>query len=953
MTGSTTRVGSKGQRLILTLLLVAIAPLLNLTHIPLLFDVYLIFGSIATMTAVMLLGTPAAVLVAVSGSLVTLFLWGHPYALLIFSLEALCVGLCHRYWNLNLVLADMLYWVVAGMPLVGIFYYFGLDNDSATTALIALKQPLNGVLNALLAVILVLALEALARSGTMRPLRSSRFEFSEVLFISLLLGIALAGTLPIVVEGARDQVIHEQFTARQLQEHARTVTHLLEQEPEQSEAPLTRKLAIAQTSPDFGIALLGNQGQVIASIGAIRSLAEEGGDIATRANGLSLWQPYQERHALKQWQQGSYLTTATVQNVPGVDQVLVEYPAAPVVEQLRTNQLQLLAILFVIIMLGVPAAYLFSFLLTRPLAKLTRSSHGLTRQITSGELPQLPDSMLAEYNELSHTLSEVTRALTNAFREINRSQDTLRQTVAEKTTELSHANTLLNSVLDSATEISIIATDTRGTISVFNHGAERLLGYHADELVGKCTPLAFHDADEVTARAQELGQRLNKPIEDFTALIGVTADGGAEIRNWTYIHKNGQRIPVSLMVTAIRDGNNELTGYLGIALDISERQRMDTLKDEFISTVSHELRTPLTSISGALALVRNGTLGHVPDSMRQMLNIAENNAKRLILLVNDLLDIQKIASGHLHFHVETCALPPLLDEAIEQNQPYGRKRGVTVELMGPIPDIDVSVDRVRLIQALSNLLSNAIKFSPDDCPVEVRAEQDGDELTIAVIDQGAGIPDHFHHRIFQKFAQADSSDARQKGGTGLGLAITRELIEQMGGWVTFETSPTAGTRFYIRLPLATGASATTSIPAPTEPAPRQVLAPATIDTSPTRPLVLHVEDDADLIDVMRVAAGNRFELHFATSLAAAREQLQHPRRYQLVLLDIGLPDGSGWQLLPEIYRQQPQANVVILSGQHLSRQELDLVEATFTKSQASIDILLSTLETLTSHPSDR
>lgn len=956
MTRSTARLDSNGAKLILILLLLTIAPLANLVHIPLLFDVYLIFGSIATMMAVMLLGISAAVLVAVAGSLVTVFMWGHPYALLIFSLEALVVGICHRHWNHNVVLADMAFWLVIGMPMVGVFYFFVLGNDWFTTALIALKQPLNGVLNALLASLLVLGLEAIFGNRGTRSPGASRFEFSEVLFISLLLGIALAGTLPIAVEGKREQVTYERFMAQQLHEQANIVAQMLVEESSHEHEPLTHYIEMAQTRPTTGIALLTGDDQVIASIGPIVSLDRKNGELVDRADGLSLWLPLDEGHDLKRWEQGSYLASRAVAAVPGVSKVLVEVPSASLVEQLRFNQLQLLAILFTIIMLGSLTARLLSFWLTRPLTQLTRSSHGLTRQITAGEVPQLPHSMLSEYNDLSNTLFQVSRALAGAFKALNRNQETLRQKVEEQTAELSHSNTLLNSVLDSATEISIIATDTEGTVTVFNRGAERMLGYRAGELVGQSSPMVFHDAEEVSARAQALSEQLGRPITGFQTFIERAEQGQAEIRDWHYIHKNGHRIPVSLMVTAIRGDNGEITGYLGIAIDISERQRMDTLKDEFISTVSHELRTPLTSISGALALVRNGTLGDVPDSMGQMLNIAENNAKRLIHLVNDLLDIQKIASGRMHFHIEHCPLPALLSEAAEQNQTYGRKRGVTVQLVTPIPDIELEVDRNRLSQALSNLLSNAIKYSPDNHPVELRAAVRDGQVVISVIDHGTGIPAHFHDRIFHKFAQADSSDARQKGGTGLGLAITRELVERMGGQISFDTAPGAGTQFHISLPLDSGETSTVSATVPAATTGVHVDGPKTgdpgaLEDNRYRPVVLHVEDDADLIDVVQAAAGDRFELHYATSLAAAREQLKQ-RRYQLVLMDIGLPDGSGWQLLPDIYRQQPQANIVILSGQHLSHQELDLVEATFTKSQTSIDLLISALEAQLSRTND-
>ncbi len=239
----------------------------------------------------------------------------------------------------------------------------------------------------------------------------------------------------------------------------------------------------------------------------------------------------------------------------------------------------------------------------------------------------------------------------------------------------------------------------------------------------------------------------------------------------------------------------------GSIQDISERKQNEKLKSEFVSTVSHELRTPLTSITGALGLLANGLLGEIPDKAKRPLEIALQNSKRLGRLINDLLDVEKLTAGKMHFDIHVQSITPLVQQAIESNRNYGADRNIKIDLAAEDGDIAVAVDSLRLIQVLSNLLSNAIKYSPDNDVVAVRVEQKGKTVSISVRDKGKGIPLAFRNRIFQKFSQADSSDTRQKGGTGLGLAISQELITRMEGKIDFTSTENQGTCFFIDLPI--------------------------------------------------------------------------------------------------------------------------------------------------------
>jgi len=234
--------------------------------------------------------------------------------------------------------------------------------------------------------------------------------------------------------------------------------------------------------------------------------------------------------------------------------------------------------------------------------------------------------------------------------------------------------------------------------------------------------------------------------------------------------------------------------------DISERKRVERMKTEFVSTVSHELRTPLTSIHGSLGLVLGGAVGEVPVPARELLRIAESNSERLIGLVNDILDIEKIESGRMEFRMEVVDLNVLTEQVVTANRAYADRLGVKVDVVPAADSAEVMGDPARLAQVVTNLLSNAAKFSPEGETVEVTVRRGNGALRVEVADRGPGIPESFRERVFEKFTQADSSDTRSVGGTGLGLSICRAIIDTHGGTIGYESDPGLKTRFHFELP---------------------------------------------------------------------------------------------------------------------------------------------------------
>lgn len=264
------------------------------------------------------------------------------------------------------------------------------------------------------------------------------------------------------------------------------------------------------------------------------------------------------------------------------------------------------------------------------------------------------------------------------------------------------------------------------------------------------------------------------------------------------IHAKGHEVWVKEKGRGEYDEQGNLLWLSGFIWDATEQHRIDQLKKQFVSTVSHELRTPLTAISGALTLLSNDVLGPVPDGMRSMLQVAQNNSALLNRLIDDLLDMEKLEAGKMPFSFERQALRPLLLKAVEDNCAYAAQFQVTIEL-GHVDAVDVTVDGLRLGQILNNYLSNAIKFSHAGQPVHLEARFEGQRVRIRVTDQGVGIAEDFHPRLFTKFSQADATDTRQRGGTGLGLAICRELAERMEAEVGFQSIAGQGSSFWITM----------------------------------------------------------------------------------------------------------------------------------------------------------
>lgn len=385
------------------------------------------------------------------------------------------------------------------------------------------------------------------------------------------------------------------------------------------------------------------------------------------------------------------------------------------------------------------------------------------------------------------------------------------------------SRSLVETVLESAAATAIIGTDATGVVSVFSRGATNLLGFAAEEVVGTLNWLDLFDPDDVAARATEIGVAPGPSV----LVHSLTGPSTAETRDWTWVTRDGRRIVVDLTTSAIADAEGRVTGYVGVAEDVTERRRaadsvqlalqrerraveeltaLDRAKTDFLSAVSHELRTPLASVLGYAEMLEDGAAGPLAPRQLDLVSRIDRNGRRLLTLIEDLLLNSRIESGQLHLTRARCDLGEVVDHAWEGLTPLTQGRDLRLHRQGEQGVVPVDGDPAALERAVSNLLSNAVKFTPDGGTVTLSLTttpptSQPAQAELAVSDTGYGIPEHELPQVFRRFFRSSEATDRAIQGTGLGLSIVKAIVEGHDGTVHVTSTPGRGSTFTLRLPL--------------------------------------------------------------------------------------------------------------------------------------------------------
>lgn len=700
-----------------------------------------------------------------------------------------------------------------------------------------------------------------------------------------------------------------------------------------------------------------------------------------------------------------------------------------------------------LIVLGVLLIWFITTVMLNPLQAIVDAIQSYSADKEQNvEIKNLSERGGDEISALARAYLSMVSTVKESQEELANSNLQLEKNIKSRTRSLQESEARQSAIVESMVD-GLITISDKGIIQDVNKSAEKIFGFTQRELLGNNINMLMPEPDS----SAHDGYLENFHRTSVAKIIGI----GREVEGK---RKDGSTFPMDLSVNKIQVEGNVM--YSGIVRDITERKRVEKLKNEFVSTVSHELRTPLTSIRGALDLITGGAAGKLPDEANSLLDIASNNTERLLLLINDILDIQKIESGIASFKFSKSEIMPIIERAVEENAAYAQQYDVNYQIVNSIDDGKVFVDPDRVIQVMNNLLSNAAKYSPQGGLVEINVSRhSNDVIRVAVTDHGKGIPEDFQSKLFDKFTQSDSSDTRRVGGTGLGLSIAKAIVEKHGGKMGFLSSENIGTTMYFELPVhgdkyseiktqltspimkkdgqnflvveddedvaamlkhmlaelgfdsdiarntryarelleknegkycaitldimmpdENGISFIKSlrdsekyhdlpvvvISAVADEARRELTGGAVsvvdwlqkpIDrnklnnvitmaaTRGKRPRILHVEDDPDIHTVVDLLLGEKSDVTWARNLKESTAALKD-NKFDMILLDVGLPDGSGLELLKSLDTCDAPPEVVIFSANSVSQECADNVAAVLLKSNTKNDKLVDVIQSV-------
>lgn len=500
-----------------------------------------------------------------------------------------------------------------------------------------------------------------------------------------------------------------------------------------------------------------------------------------------------------------------------------------------------------------------------------------------------------------HEAAEI--ALRNSQESLLRTKEELELRIVRCTNELNQANYNLQSELEKRLQSqealrtsqalfsgivgiaddAIISIDSKQCITLFNSGAEKIFGYEAREVLGK--PLDIL-----------LPKRYRQVHQNHVSEFGSYQNHARRMAERQEIYgqrKDGSEFPAEASISKLKLG--ESTVYTVYLQDISERKQIERMKDEFVSVVSHELRTPLTSIHGSLGMLASGLIHSDSEQGKRLLQIATDSTERLVRLINDILDIERIESGRVKMEKQTCNVADLITEAVNTMQPIADKAHVSLNVHS-LP-INIWADSDRIIQTLTNLLSNAIKFSKQGSCIDLKIQQQENLALFTVCDSGRGIPQDKLESIFERFQQVDASDSRKQDGTGLGLAICKSIVQQHDGRIWVESVVGQGSTFYFTIPISQSTIA-------------QELKVTKIKHNKRK--VLICDDDAASSNKLKSLLEQRGYYVIVVESGEAAIQVASSEHPDVILLDLVMPGMNGWEVMAVLKQKRDTEKIPII-----------------------------------------
>ncbi|WP_330444282.1 PAS domain-containing hybrid sensor histidine kinase/response regulator [Flavobacterium sp. C4GT6] len=524
--------------------------------------------------------------------------------------------------------------------------------------------------------------------------------------------------------------------------------------------------------------------------------------------------------------------------------------------------------------------------------------------------------------------------------------------------ELQNSLLELEGLLGATTQVSIIETDLFGYVRKFNKGAENLLGYIAEDVIGTFNVGAIHDTKEIEERGKVLSKQYNQNIEGFDVFVHKANLGDYDSHEWTYIKKDGSRFPVQLVVTAIRNKYDEVTGYVGIATDITQLKEMEASilkekqkavaanksKSEFLANMSHEIRTPLNGVIGFTDLLMKTDLNETQRKYMQMVN---TSAHSLLDLINDILDFSKIEAGKLELNEDKTDLVELCSQTVDIIKHEAHEKGLELLLdISPKVQRFIYADSVRLRQILVNLLGNAIKFTEKgEVELKIRnkkIENDDDEMMFefSIRDTGIGIAPHNLQKIFNAFDQEDSSTTRKYGGTGLGLTISNRLLELMDSRLEVDSELNKGSVFSFKVKFKTEVG----------------------ENFPEKNTelvnnVLIVDDNENNLTILRdMLAFGKVNSVSAINGIKALEILEKENNFDLAIIDFNMPYLNGLELITHIRKKlhitKEKLPIILLHSSVIDNKSLQMCKDMDVRFEVTKPIRIDQLFEFINHIND-